>query len=463
MAAITAELLPQSAAVRLSVNAAAGIRSITRSDANGVNDVRPGPGILNVAPELAPAGTNLILNPTFEVGTSNWTAQRCTLSRYTWTTSWYNYTPGPSGAYGMRLTADGVAGGTYAYAASFAVTPGDYAAAMAVGSTSWASGALHTSLWFYDAGGAVIGSYDSPLSTVGLSVYKLQELTVAPVLVPATAVTARLLLRFSGNPPAGTFSYWDRAMAVTSSTSAGAAAYVASYWDGTPTPSIEYKTAWTGTAHASTSTRMVPSTPFVVTDYEAASGPIRYDVVDLDGRLESLDVNGFVLDSPWLFTPIIPGYSRQLRTVRGIGADLENLSTVHAGLLGRTDPIVVMRPVGLRAGTMTIWAGTYAAALDIVSPLKQATPMMLRQPDHAGLDMYFAPLGAALVHEDQEGAGTTWGVQVRYQEIKRPEGDIAGALGWTYADLEAAVPRYSDLPRTFATYADMRLNKRITP
>lgn len=465
MATITAELLPDSAAVRLSINAAAGIKSITRRDANGINPVRVTDGVLDVVPELAFAGTNLILNPTFEVGTTNWTPQRCTLSRYTWTASWFNYTPGPSGAYGMRLTADGVAGGTYAYAGSFAVTPGDYAAGMAVGSTSWSGGQVHTSIWFYDAGGAVIGNHDSPLSTAGQSVYNLQTLVVAPVLVPANAVTARLLIRFSGNPPAGAFAYWDRAMAITATTSAGASTAIASYFDGSYSPSLEYQVAWTGTAHASTSTRMVPATPASVTDYEAASGPIRYDVEDLAGRLESLDVTGFVLDAPWLFTPVIPGYSRKAVSVTGIDTEFEDRSTVHSGLLGRPDPVVVLRPLGLRSGTMEIYAGTYAAALEILSPLQRATVMMLRQPEHAGMDMYFAPAGGSpkIVSLVTNAGETVWGVHVPYVEVKRPEGLIAGALGWTYADLAAAVPRYSDLRLTFASYADMRLNKRITP
>ncbi|AYN55952.1 minor tail protein [Arthrobacter phage Noely] len=197
-----------------------------------------------------------------------------------------------------------------------------------------------------------------------------------------------------------------------------------------------------------------------VTDYEPGSGPLRYDLTDQNGVLVSLEVLGFALDGPWLFCPVIPGYSKPLVAVTKIGADLENLSTVHGGLLGREDPIVVMRPLGLRSGSMTIWAGSYADALEVLAPLKRATAMMLRQPEHEGLDMYFAPLGASLAHEDQEGSATTWGVQVNYQEIKRPEGPIAGALGWTYADLAAAAPRYQDLPRTFATYADMRLNRR---
>lgn len=202
---------------------------------------------------------------------------------------------------------------------------------------------------------------------------------------------------------------------------------------------------------------------FVVTDYEPASGVLRYDLTDQAGTLVSLEVSGFVLDGPWLFTPVIPGYSRKVVAVTGLDTALEDRSTVFSGLLGRRDPVVVLRPPGLRSGALEIYAGTYADALDILSPLRQAAVMMLRQPEHPGMDMYFAPAGGnpQIMSLVTDAGRTVWGVKVPYIEVKRPEGNLAGALGWTYSTLLEAAPRYADLPRTFATYADMRINKRI--
>lgn len=469
MATITAELLPNSAAIRLSLNVAAGIKSIIRRDANGINDVRTGPGVFGIVPELAFAGTNLIKNPSFETGISGVGKVGTTV---TLTAS--TYAPGlVVGAGGLMVDVGaGANSNTYIFQ-TVDVTAGNWlAAALNVRANSDYLGSVRLGIMFYDSTGASIAGsltksapFDPPSNSTGGARYSFSA------LAPANAKTANVYVYSYGDtagstaPAAGTRYFTDAWAACESATQAQAEYMIAQYFDGSYAPSLEFKTAWTGTAHASTSTRSVPASAVVVTDYEAASGPVRYDVIDLNDRLESLDVAGFALDAPWLFTPLIPGYSRKAVSVTGLDTEFEDRSTVHSGLLGRPDPVVVLRPLGLRSGTMEIYAGTYADALEILSPLQRATVMMLRQPEHAGLDMYFAPAGGSpkILSLVTDGGRTVWGVQVPYVEVKRPEGMIAGALGWTYADLAAAVPRYSDLPRTFATYADMRINKRITP
>lgn len=454
MGTITAEVLSSSAAVRLTVTSLTGIGSLTRSDANGITDVRFGPGVVGTIPNQVEDLRNLVQTPTTSAG---FVGTRCTFAA-----SDTSYT---------RATADGT-GTAYLYYNAFLrgtgttipVVAGDQLATNVQLRNSAAVTAQARLAWnFYDAAGASIaGTITGAMATLTAGAQPRLSLTAT---VPAGATQARPILYFytstGASAAAGQTMDW-KYFAAYKGPNAWDNADV--YFHGSYASTDVYAYSWTGTSYASESVRAIQEEPFVITDYEAASGPVRYDLISGSGEVVSINVAGFVLDGPWLFTPIVPGYSRKAVAVTGIDTKLDDNSNVFAGLLGRPDPIVVMRPPGLRTGTMEIYAGTYADALEILSPLQQATVMMLRQPEHAGMDMYFAPAGGTpqIVNLTTNAGRTVWGVRVPYVEVKRPEGDLAGALGWTYADLLAAVPRYSDLRRTFATYADLRINKRIS-
>lgn len=454
MGTITAEVLPASAAIRLTVTSLTGIGSLTRSDSNGITDVRFGPGVVGTIPMQAEELRNRVQIARSSTG---FAGTRCTFTA--------------SDTYYTRATADGT-GTAYLYYNAFLggtgttipVVAGDQLAANVQLRNSAAVTAQARLAWnFYDAAGtAVAGTVTGAMATLAAGAQPRINVTAT---APAGAVQARPILYFytaaGASPAAGQTMDWKYFAAYK-----GPAAWdnAGVYFDGSYASTDVYAYSWLGNAFASESVRAIQEEPFVITDYEAASGPVRYDLISGSGVVVSIDVPGFVLDGPWLFTPIVPGYSRKAVAVTGIDTKLEDRSSVFDGLLGRPDPVVVLRPPGLRSGSMEIYAGTYADALDILSPLQQATVMMLRQPEHAGMDMYFAPAGGSpeIVNLTTAAGRTVWGVKVPYVEVKRPEGDLAGALGWTYADLLAAVPRYSDLRRTFATYADMRINKRIS-
>ncbi|QCG78276.1 minor tail protein [Arthrobacter phage Idaho] len=459
----SAELLPVSGAVRLSINTLSGIRRITRADANGINDVRALPGTYGKPTASKPGRTNLIMNPSFEVDNAGWSLDGVTTvlqSAFPQMTQ--------AGTKMIQCSADGTraAPGISIISASYRpqVVEGQWLGIQVFMATENANYQTRLQIGWQDATGTTLSYVATPWKATPFYAGDKPRLVLQ---APAGTASIKVYLQFRNGDdsvsfvPAGKRMWADGCMAFVAATEAAAtAALDAGYFDGATANDDGRATSWAGTAHLSQSLELVPESPLVITDYEPASGPLRYDVEPMSGNLETLDVSGFELGGPWLFTPIIPGYSRPLVLVQELASNYTSNTTVHDGLLGRDDPIAVMRPLGMRRGTMKIFAGTIAQALELLTPLRQATVMMLRQPDHAGLDMYFAAESAELIHYDQDGPATLWGVSITYVEVKRPEGDLAGALGWTYLDLLSATPRYSDQRRTFATYADMRLNKR---
>lgn len=193
-------------------------------------------------------------------------------------------------------------------------------------------------------------------------------------------------------------------------------------------------------------------------DYEAAHGPARYTVTTTAGTVTGSIV--FTLASPWLGTPENPQHSTAVHSVLDYGAGGQTLSTVHEPE-GPLDPIVIVRGGSTRRGSLRVAAGTYAEALKIYAILRRGQAMLLRTPgDHAGMDMYFIPMTYEIVTALAGGAASVFDVTCSYIEVGRPQGDLSGALGWTYAGLEAAFVSYADVEAAYASFGDVRIDRR---
>jgi hypothetical protein len=134
---------------------------------------------------------------------------------------------------------------------------------------------------------------------------------------------------------------------------------------------------------------------------------------------------------------------------------------VHEAI-NRADPIVITRSMALRRGQVTVYAGDYEQAAGILDSCDRGQVLMLRQPEHAGMDMYFIAEKTAVAVARAEGANTLWSVAIDYVEVTRPTADIAGALGWTFAALAASAPDFWTLTHRYASFEDMRLDQRIS-
>lgn len=190
----------------------------------------------------------------------------------------------------------------------------------------------------------------------------------------------------------------------------------------------------------------------VLTDFEAASGAVSYTAGTATKSIT------WALAGPWLFIPVMPNLSVQLASILDYSAGGQSLGSVHE-LLGRSAPVAILRDMGSRRGSLRIYAGTLAQALRVVNAARQGQVLMLRQPEHQGMDMYFTATGYGTPVLETRGAGTVFGVDLSYIELDRPAGPLSGALGWTFAALASAWPSFATLPAKYATFQDVRLNQ----
>lgn len=196
----------------------------------------------------------------------------------------------------------------------------------------------------------------------------------------------------------------------------------------------------------------------IITDYEAGEGMNTYTayVPDEGGGVTQLAaVATLTLPGPMLLVPIAPNYSEFLETVTDYSAGRDSGSTVHE-IIGRPDPIVVLGQLGTRRGNLELWAGSLTDAARLVRVFDRGEVVMLKQTV-PGMDMYFTGLSVDVAPWQAAAAQTRYKVTVTYQEVTRPSGNLAGALGWTFDALAIAYPSFDAVTAAYSTFDDLTL------
>jgi hypothetical protein len=217
-------------------------------------------------------------------------------------------------------------------------------------------------------------------------------------------------------------------------------------------------------------------------DYEAPllwHSVVRYDVYDtgnvVRGSVEVDENSPYWADQRgllYLGVPLYPSYGLTLND----GADpaqsvITDYADVHSGqstvhpVVGRSDPVVVLRPGGTRVGSFTVACPSLAASQEIAELLALPQVFQLRQSDQANLDVYFVVANITHSHSEANWTQTPqperrWSLEVEFVEVAWPAGVVVPFTVWTYADVLAGYGDYNAVAATFATYAD--LLERIT-
>jgi len=195
----------------------------------------------------------------------------------------------------------------------------------------------------------------------------------------------------------------------------------------------------------------------ILEDYEAADGLVTYTVFGAGGTAQAS--TQFALSGPWLFVPIIPEYSQAVETVTEYDAARESRSVEHI-IIGRPDPIVVLDILGTRKGNLEIWCPDHAATVAVANVFSKGETVMLRQPEHDGMDMYFTASNLATKPYAANGAATRWAVTCSFTEVARPIGPRLGSLGWSFGQLATSAPSFAVVAERYASFADMLTDQR---
>ncbi|MFF2842699.1 hypothetical protein [Paenarthrobacter sp. NPDC057981] len=458
MTSITATPDTATGSVQLNITQNSSVTKVTRSDSNGLADVRisagqfpsPSAGTTILTDYEAAHGSNLytvycneyvtatqqVTNPSFEVDFSGWTLDGTTAAT---TTSFPQMLK--SGTRIAQIVSDGTRTVPGISVIGSTVRPqiveGQWIGLKAFMATEQSNYQTRVQVIFRDAAGASIAgsSFASPFTA---SPFYAGDWPQVVAQAPAGAVSVALYLQYRNGDdtanfvPAGKRMWADAVEAFVADTSDEVLARLSEpYWDGATADTSNTDYAWTGTAHASRSTRTINVTTVSTTA-------------------------NLTLAKPWLMVPIAPNFSETAESITDYSSGRASNSTVHR-IIGRADPIVVQGKLGTRTGTLEIWTDSVASANKLARVFDRGETVMLKQPV-SGLDMYFAADDMEVSPYSVEGVDATrYKFTVRFTEVKRPTGNLSGALGWNFDALAAAYGSFSAVLAAYPTFDDLTI------
>lgn len=441
----TITLTPDTAtgSVTLDILKSGDVTSITRTNVNGTENVRVAGGQLPSPAVQTLVRTNLFPNPSFETGTTGWVADKYNTGQ---TLASVTVTGTPAGAGSKVLRATSTTSTATYIGPMYPIT--------------LTGGKTYTISFYYRSSAPVHIAETFLETTTGTFISRTKrgetnegdwKRVYGTYVVPGTG--SQSLIAFLNTFRSGTtyqvgeYSEFDAALIEEGDT-------ISPYFDGA-TPDVSgFNYGWTGTAHASTSTLSTVGGRLILTDYEAAQGTNAYNVYKADGTFVTASTE-LVIDKPWLMVPIAPNYSEQVDTITDYSAGREMRSTVHH-IIGRSDPLVVMGKLGSRSGTLEFLAWDLQDVARLARVFDRGEPVLLKQVV-PGMDMYLAASSVEVSPHAVEGDLTRFKFTVNYQEVSRPYGDLAGALGWTFDQLAAEYTSFDAVAAAFATFDDLTL------
>lgn len=191
-----------------------------------------------------------------------------------------------------------------------------------------------------------------------------------------------------------------------------------------------------------------------VVDYEAAlTGALVYDVLDSAGVTTTAST-ALDLEALAVLTVIgRPNRRAELEGVTDVDEQLDGRSTV-VDPIDRDDPVVILRPLTTRRGTLDLYASSHAKALEAVNVARSGLPILFRQSSHDGLDLLAAPRSARVASRVLDGR-VTWAATIAYVEVRDPASPLLAAAGWSVEQLAATFATVADVAAAFSSVADL--------
>lgn len=160
-------------------------------------------------------------------------------------------------------------------------------------------------------------------------------------------------------------------------------------------------------------------------DYEPAlTGTVVYDAYDgADNGVRATVTVGQPTDATWVSlpakasntSPYVPP-NMDLFKVTDWAEGQDTIGRTHQ-IIGRTDKVGNPGPLALRAGTFDVLGLSYAAVKELRTLLGAGDVALLRQPTHAGLDLYFTVSDISTRYDTD---AQTWTATVSYDEVPKP-------------------------------------------
>jgi hypothetical protein len=453
MSTLTATPNNETGSVTLDILKTTDVAKVIRTNVNGSEEVRVTAGQLPSSATTGIVATNLAVNPSFETGLTGYTLQFPTFSSQS-----NPLTGGLFGSRTLRMTSTGASlgeglglttrmtatlTGGKSYIVSVHSQDRDYDGLAGAYPQVYSGGLLTTTNKFLALadGWRRRGS----VFTVPGSGAKTVDIDLVAIRMPG-----------AGAAPAGSYVDFDGVMLEEV---AGTGSNMGTYFDGDTADIAGFDYLWTGTAHASTSTLATVGGRLILTDYEAAHGLNSYNVYSADGSFVTASAE-LEIDKPWLSVPVMPQYSEQVETITAFGATREAATTVHRPL-GRADSLVVMGKLGDRTGSLEVFCNSYADARRLERIFERGEIVQLRQRVE-GLDMYFTATGIPVAPYSVQGEGATrWSLTIQYIEVRRPIGNLAGALGWTFDELASSFASFDAVRLAFTDFDALTLGDGI--
>ena len=172
----------------------------------------------------------------------------------------------------------------------------------------------------------------------------------------------------------------------------------------------------------------VGGSTLTLADWEAAvCGSIGYTVHDGNGgtATTSTTFDGLGAGKVWLTVPATATPSDidsgspdeiDVELVTGYAETTEATGTLHA-IIGRADRVATPGPLGLRRGTMDLFCSTYTSVWELRNLAAAGEVLLLRQPTHLSMDLYFYPTSVDARPEPPTAAARRWIVSITYEQV----------------------------------------------